>query len=362
MTTEQKIRVGFIGLNPDTQWAATAHLPALRALADDFEIVGVANSTPESARRTAEALSLEHAFASAEALIASPEIDVVVVTVKVPHHLELVSAALNAGKHVYCEWPLGNGSDEARKLAGLAQKEGVVAVIGTQALTAPGVEQLRELIAQGYVGRVLSSTLIGSGGNWAGQTSAKSYYLFDEANGATMQSIALGHTLSAIRHVLGDFGALEATFGRNFDTVHLLDTGEDRPKTVPDQVMVQGRMASGAAVSIHYRGGTSRGTNFLWEVNGTEGDLRVTGDMGYPQIVELTLLGARGDERVLQPIASQVPADARFPSAASQNVAGIYTRMAQDIRTGSRSAPTFADAVELHDLLDALEASAAAKP
>lgn len=361
MTTVQKIRVGFIGLNPDTQWAATAHLPALHALADDFEIVGVANSTPESARRTAESLSLKNAFASADTLIASPEVDVVIVTVKVPHHFELVSAALNAGKHVYCEWPLGNGLDEARKLEALAREKGVVAVIGTQARTAPGVEQMRALVASGYVGRVLSSTLIGSGGNWGDQTDAKSYYLFDEANGATMQSIALGHALSAIRHVLGEFGALDATFVRNFGSVRLSDTGEDRPKSVPDQVLVQGRMADGAAISIHYRGGVSRGTNFLWEVNGTNGDLRATGDMGYPQIVELSLSGACGDERALHPIPPHATEDAHFSSPAARNVAGIYKQMAQDIRTGSRTAPTFTDAVELHVLLDAIEASAAAK-
>ena len=47
----------------------------------------------------------------------SPEVDLVVVTVKVPHHRELVPSALEAGKHVYCEWPLGNGLAEARKLA-----------------------------------------------------------------------------------------------------------------------------------------------------------------------------------------------------------------------------------------------------
>ncbi len=50
---QNKIRVGFIGLNPDSHWAATAHLPALDWLNDEFEIVGVANSSFESARRTA---------------------------------------------------------------------------------------------------------------------------------------------------------------------------------------------------------------------------------------------------------------------------------------------------------------------
>lgn len=39
------VKVGFIGLNPDSHWASTAHVPALTSLPDDFEIAGVANST-----------------------------------------------------------------------------------------------------------------------------------------------------------------------------------------------------------------------------------------------------------------------------------------------------------------------------
>jgi hypothetical protein len=119
------IRLGFIGLNPDTHWAATAHIPALAALRDRYEIVGVANSSSESSRRTADVLGLPHAFLTAEDLVSSSNVDMVVVTVKVPHHLELVTAALEAGKHVYCEWPLGNGLNEARQLAALAATKGL---------------------------------------------------------------------------------------------------------------------------------------------------------------------------------------------------------------------------------------------
>ncbi|MFA5496317.1 MAG: Gfo/Idh/MocA family oxidoreductase, partial [Porticoccaceae bacterium] len=123
--TGKPIRVGLIGLNPGIHWAATAHMPALKALSGDYQVVGVANTSLASAQRAAQAYALPHAFESADALVNSPEIDLVVVTVKVPHHHELVTAALNAGKHVYCEWPLGNGLDEARELADLAEVKGV---------------------------------------------------------------------------------------------------------------------------------------------------------------------------------------------------------------------------------------------
>lgn len=352
------IKVGFIGLNPDSNWAFNAHIPALKTLADDFEIVGVANSTPESGKRTAEALGLT-AFDTPADLVASDAIDLVVVTVKVPYHFELVTAALKASKHVYCEWPLGNGLEEAKKLTALAEEKGVVAVAGTQARAAREVLHLKKMIKDGYVGRVLSTTLIGSGGNWANTTSEALYYLFDKTNGGTMEDIPMGHTLAAVRDVLGEFGALTATKLSNFQTVTVTDTGEEKPKTAPDQVMVQGCMASGAALSLHYRGGTSRGTNFLWEINGTEGDIQVTAGLGHAQMVQLTIKGARGEETELteqMPDPSVYDGQPEFPGA--RNIARMYARVALDIRTGSRTAPTFADALALHEVLDRIEASA----
>ncbi len=357
--TTQRIRVGFIGLNPQLHWAATAHIPALKALPDKFAIVGVANRTPESAQTAAKAFGLPHAFANAGELVRSPGIDLVVVTVKVPHHLELVRAALEAGKHVYCEWPLGNGLAEARQLARLAGEKNVVAVVGTQARVAVEIGHLKKLIADGFVGRVLSTTLVGSGGNWAEETDASLAYLFDKTNGATMQAIPLAHTLAAVRDVLGDFDALSARFVSRFETVKIADTGETRPKTAPDQIMIHGTLASGAAVSVHYRGGISRGTNLLWEINGTGGDIQVTGASGHAQIVQLAIRGASGDAKELAPLIPPAPDYAGWPeSSVARNVARIYARLADDIRSGTRTAPTFRDAVALHELIDRIERSA----
>ncbi|MBM9616610.1 Gfo/Idh/MocA family oxidoreductase [Desulfobulbus rhabdoformis] len=352
------LRVGFIGLNPDSHWAATAHVPGLQAQPEKFTIMGVANSTPESGQRTAKALNLPLAFAHADQLVQSPEIDLVVVTVKVPHHLELVTKALEAGKHVYCEWPLGNGLAEARQLAKLAQEKGVVAVAGTQARAALEIEHLKGLIAQGFVGKVLSTSLIGSGGNWANETVEELAYLFAEKNGATMLSIPLAHTLAAMRDVLGDFGLLSAQFVRHYDRVQVTDTGATAAKDVADQIMVQGTLASGAALSIHYRGGVSRGTNLLWEINGTEGDIQVTGDLGHAQMIQLTVRGARGEETELLPLMPPKEEYAGWPEmAAARNVGRMYARMYNDIVHGTQTAPSFEEAVSLHEVIDAIERS-----
>ena len=355
----KKIRVGFIGLNPDSHWAATAHVPALQALSNDFEIVGVANRTLESAKATAEAMNLPFAFENAQALIASPEVDLVVVTVKVPYHFEYVKEALKAGKHVYCEHPLGNGIEETKELAAFAEKAGVVAVAGTQMVNAPEVLYVKKLIEEGFVGEVKSTTLIGSGWNWANETVDDLYYLFDNANGANMLTIPLGHTLAGLTSVLGDFKSLKADMFNYYKTVNVADTGEVKPKDAEDQILVIGQLESGAAASVHYRGGLSKGTNLLWEINGTEGDIQVTGDNGHGQMMQLTIKGAKGDEEEMKTLTPPVEMYNGLPdNSVARNVAQIYKLLAGDIRNNTRNAPTFQRAVVLAELYDAIEKSA----
>src|SRR5437867_11609525 len=162
----KRIRVGIIGANPDRGWAAEAHIPALKSLSDDFEITVLSTSRRESAAAASKLFDVPVAFDNHQDLVNSTVVDVVAVTVKVPYHLELATAALGAGKAVYCEWPLGNGLKEAQTMASLAKKKGVLAVAGLQARSAPSVAYVHDLIKQGYVGEVLSTTLVGSGMGW----------------------------------------------------------------------------------------------------------------------------------------------------------------------------------------------------
>src|SRR3989442_4593375 len=142
----KRIRVGIIGANPDRGWAAQAHIPALKSLSDDFEITALSTSRRESADAASKLFGVPVAFDNHQDLVNSTVVDVVAVTVKVPYHLELATAALDAGKAVYCEWPLGNGSEETETLAALAQKKSVLAAAGLQTRSAPTVAYVRDLI------------------------------------------------------------------------------------------------------------------------------------------------------------------------------------------------------------------------
>jgi len=356
--------VGIVGLQPGRSWAARAHVPALRALEGTFEIAGVANTSRSSAEAAAAATGLPRAFADVAELLATPEIDIVVVAMKVPHHFEIVRAAIDAGKHVYCEWPLGNGLAQAEDLAAQARAKGVLGVAGIQARVAPEIEYLRELVANSFVGDVLSSTLIARGGALQGGGSIpdeKTYaYLLDRSNGATLLTIPVGHTLAALTQVLGEIAELSAVLATRRNTALAVDTGETLPVSAPDQVLVSAILADGVPLSMHYCGGAARDANGLfWEIHGTLGDVRITGPSGHTQMVQLSLAGARGDENTFRPL--PVPDSYRvgWPvDVEAGNVARMYARMARDLREGTRTAPSFDDAVALHRIIAAIEAAA----
>jgi len=339
----KRIRVGIIGANPDRGWAAQAHIPALQSLPDDFEITALSTSRRESAEAASTRFGVPLAFDNTQDLVNSADVDVVAITVKVPHHFELATAALRAGKAVYCEWPLGNGLREAE----------------LQARAAPAVGYVRDLVRQGYVGDVLSTTLIGSGMGWGPTVEPYNVYMNDKKNGATLLAIALGHAADALCYCLGEVHELSATMTMRRQSFTIAGTGETRPMNADDQVCVAGLLEGGAALSIHYRGGRSRGTNLLWEINGTEGDLQVTADGGQAQIFELTVRGGKGAQPSLEVL--PVPPQYRFSPlhGPATNVAQAYARFARDYRDGTHLCPTFDDAVTRHRMLDAIEKAAA---
>ncbi len=350
-----KIRVGIVGTNPHRGWATQAHIPALMA-SPDFEITAVSSTRIESAREVAHKFNVPNAFDKHVDLVNLPDVDLVTVTVKVPHHHEIVMAALNAGKHVYCEWPLGNGLKEAEEMTALAKKQNLHGFVGLQARCAPVVNQVKDLIAAGYVGEVLSSSVVASGRGWGASVLSASKYLLDEANGATMLTIPAGHFIDAFCYCLGEFKSFNALRATRRKSVPVEGSTEVAMMKTADQLVLGGTLESRAIASIHFRGGTNRSTNLLWEINGTDGDLRITGDSGHIQMIDLTLTGAKGADKEMKPI----EIDAKFkwvppstPSGNPFNVAQLYAQIARCLKSETQhQAPTFEDAVVRHRLLD----------
>src|SRR5881628_1317801 len=331
---ESTLGVGIIGVSPVRGWAATAHIPALRAL-PNYEIRALSAHSAESARAAGEVFGVSAVFSDHKQLVTQSDVDVVAVTVKVPHHRELVTAALAAGKAVYCEWPLGRDLGDARAMATLAAERGVRTVVGLQARQAPAIEFVKELLGDGYVGEVLSTTMIGVSvpGDVVVQPNV---YMLDGNNGANLLTVAVGHSLDTMNYVLGDFADLSAVSAIRRPLITAEQTREQIVKTAADQIAVVGTLTSGAIASIHVREAVAGGIGFLWEINGTDGTLRITADAALPEIFPLTVAGARGggepaELAVPAALAQKWPTLTSLEGAPAFNVGRAYAAFAADI-------------------------------
>lgn len=348
-----KIRVGIVGANPHRGFASIAHIPALQAL-PEFEIVAVCTTRQESADATAAHYGVPLAFADPARLAAHPDVDLVTVSVKVPDHDRPVMAAIDAGKHVYCEWPLGRNTDEAVTMRNAAASKGICHAVGLQGRASPAINYVKDLIAEGNIGRVLAGTMFVNAGNW-GATLDRAYQA-DRANGANLLTITGGHNLDILCYCLGEFRELSAFAVSQRDHIPLQETGELVAKNVPDQLVVTGLVGDGALVSCQVRGGMTRGHDFLFEIHGEAGDLVLAATShASTQRQELAVQGAHGAGTPLADMA--IPAKYRWvpdgvPQDSPYNVAQLYRKLGEAIRAGKPVAPGFNEAVSRHRLLD----------
>jgi predicted dehydrogenase len=248
-------------------------------------------------------------------------------------------------------------------MAALAAKEGVRTIVGLQARQAPAIELVQELLSDGYVGEVLSTSMVGLSvlGDVVVQPNA---YMLDKANGANALTIAVGHSLDILNYVLGELTDLSAVSDLRRPLITIEETGEQIVKTAADQIAVIGALTSGATASIHVREAVAGGTGFLWEINGTDGTLRITADAAQPQIFPLTVSGAKGPNDPVELAAAAAstqkwPALTALEGTPAYNVGRAYAAFAADLDNGTHTVPDFAEAVRRHEVIAAIERSAA---
>src|SRR5687767_2077158 len=129
MAKPESLRVALIGAGG--RWGPRAHVPALQNLAEiDFYAVCTAHA--DTAQAAADKFGVKRAYGDDKQMGADPQVEAALVAVRVPVHYELSKNALEAGKHVYCEWPLGKDTKEAEELAALARKMKVKTMVGLQ--------------------------------------------------------------------------------------------------------------------------------------------------------------------------------------------------------------------------------------
>ncbi|MET3211532.1 UNVERIFIED_CONTAM: putative dehydrogenase [Paenibacillus sp. PvR008] len=367
---KKKIRAGVVGGSMNNKWASQTHIPALLKH-PNLDITAVGTSRMESARQSAEEVGAALAFDDAKKLAASEDVDMVVVSVKVPHHYGAVMAAIQEGKHIFCEWPLGANTAEAAEMATAAEQAGIHHTVGLQARQDLEVQTMKKLVEDGTIGEIVSCHMQVATRGKGGRTDQDTAYLLNRANGANLLTINGGHSLDALQYIVGEFHELSAITSSHYNEATIQETGEVIPKDTPDQILIQGSLEKGATVSVHIQGGVN--PKFELEIQGKKGVLRLTQNpsLGHVQFGNLMLEKLVYDPNSKQSHAPNgdfepiniAPEPDSGPDFSKEgvtlNVAKAHDVFAGDILMDTHLAPDFTHAVKLHQLLDRIEESAA---
>jgi predicted dehydrogenase len=348
---QREIRVGLVGANANVSWAKLSHVPAVKGL-PGVKLAAVATRNEQSARQAAEAFGADRWFSDPYAMIRDDRIDVVTIAVNVPAHRDLVMAALDAGKAVYCEAPLGRTVSEVEEMARATRSQHTA--IGLQGRLNPSVRRAAQLLSSGKIGRPLNArvacTTVGFGPEMP-----STHDLFNKASsGANLLTITGGHTLDLIEAVLGAIVQVDARTEIRWPAVKLTDIGGESCRETPDYIGVLGKTRSGAVFTADMSGGVPpQAVGFSFEIRGSEGWLCLTNDHPYGF--------QAGDLKLTSNVAFVTPEKAAASGGlmgAAINVGEVYAHLVRDVHAGTYKTPGFEHALHNARLVEAVRRAA----
>ncbi len=386
----KRLKVAVVGASisnsPDgrERFAIRAHLPALKKLSDLYELAAVCTTRMETASETARQFDVPQAFDSVDRMLKEmPELDVVCVCVRPNVHHQVVMPALRAGKHVYCEQPLGVATDQAQEAYEMAHNKGLRTVVGHQYHYEPAVLQMAEMVRQGYIGKPLAFNSNYFVSNHIAPRPGHRTWLFQAESGGH-PGFRSAQSLERVISVLGDVVEVCADMWVLVPERPNLDGGPPLKTTQVNNINFLMRVGDDVMGTLQVSLTAWFGTGWIFQAYGTEGMLMVKVDdrvsgakdtvKGDPKHGTLKLFGARVDMQKLiaNPVAPELLQrefkeltleDRHFyvtgfdHGRATFPVAQMWYSFAKAIHTGVDCAPSFRDVVKMHYFMDATEKS-----
>ncbi len=376
----EQLRVGMVGY----AFMGAAHSQAWRTVNHAFDLplsarmTAVCGRSPEGVAAAAAKFGWDEHTTDWRTLIDRDDIDLIDICTPGDTHAEIALAALAAGKHVLCEKPLANSVAEAREMAAAATKAealGVRAMCGFNYRRVPAVALMRQLVRDGRIGTIrhvrasylqdwiidpefplvwrLRKEVAGSGA--LGDIGA---HIIDLTQFVTGQSIttvsALTETFIRNRPLPSASTGLSASAGSSFGEV-----------TVDDAALFLARLDGGAVATYEAtRFATGRKNALRVELNGSLGSLAFDFErQNELEFYDAALPSAeQGFSRILVTESDHPYMTAWWPPGHGIGYEHTFTHEVRDliaaIAAGEQPTPSFADALQVQLVLDAVSRSA----
>lgn len=353
---EQKLRVGVVGTGA---WSAAAHVPGFAAT-PEVDLVSICDVDRDRAERVAAAAGIPHIYASAEAMLAAEQLDLVSIVTPDDCHRADAELAIAAGAHVLCEKPLATTVADARYLATLAANAGVLTKIGFALRYAPALAWLRELVATDTIGEPQLLQAFQQNGQFL-DPAKPFHWKMDRARTGGGAIVEYGiHTLDIARWIMGEIVSVCGTSRTWIPRRQLPGLDDVVPVDVDDGTAWLMEFAGGA-IGMGHAGWATAGRPPGLEVRvfGSRGAIRCVLADDLPKAEGLWLAGEDGSFQPLE-VPPQLPA--LMPADGPwwlRWTSGLIRHFATEIETGVAAGPTFADGVLAQEALAAVQLAVA---
>lgn len=352
------------------------HAMAYRAIpfhyglpADSFKIVGVATTRPETAQKAAAEIGCEVWTTDYHELLARTDIDLIDCCTPNFNHEEIVVAAAEAGKHIYCEKPLAMNVAEGQRMVAAVEKTSVKTQMTFNFRFFPALIRARQLIEAGFLGRVFSFRGRYYRASYISPQKPLSWRLSKEVSGGGALFDLGSHVLDLIYYLLGDFSAIQATMETLIKERPLAgSSGEAGQVDVDDIALLHVRLKDQTLGLIEAsRMGTGATNDLQIEIYGELGAIRFSlEDPSWLQVYDVRdpdkpLGGMRGFKRLetVQNYEGQKAPDWTMTPTFTRAHTECQYQFLKAVRDDLPSPPTLADGLHIQEALAAAERSAA---
>ena len=337
--------------------------------ANSFKLVGVATTRPETAQKAAQEIDCEVWTADYRQLLARDDIEVIDCCVPNHNHAEIVIAAAEAGKHIYCEKPLAMNVIEGQRMVAAVEKAGVKTQMTFNFRFFPAITRARQLVEAGFLGRVFSFRGRYYRSSYISYDKPLSWRLRKEISGGGALFDLGSHVLDLICYLLGDIGSVQATLETLIKERPLrAGSTEKGIVDVDDLALMHLRLVDGALGLVEIsRMGTGTTNDLQIEIFGDQGAIRFNSvDPSWLEVYDgrdsdKPLGGRRGFKKLetVQRYEGQKVPDWSMPPGFVRTHAECQYRFLKAVRDDLPTSPALADGLRVQEVMEAALRSAA---
>lgn len=234
---------------------------------------------------------------------------------------------------------------------------------GFQRRNHPAHMRLKELIAEGFVGNILSVNFNMHGSGVLTNTSDRSWRA-DKTMGTNTMTVGFGHEIDAVLSAVWEVTEVSGIVSTQVKKWYETDTKKYIDVTSPDNIIMNGRLANGGVINAHLGSQPYHGGPYRLEIYGTEGTLVMTpvshrADVGYANGWSSTyqIMGGKRDDKSLvdQPLPDRLRWAPSTLQGGAYLVGQMWTQFSDSIRTGKDIEPNFETALRRHKLMEAIQ-------